>query len=193
MIGHTSPRYDTCQECRSERCRTFAGGCIADISRRRRRVWRRSDYGRSLRGVVGSVTSPMSARDPATPCGLPPHFAKSGGGRHPRLLCFRVARNTVSSVVRRFCYNLAVMRICRAISRRHVRRRSRAGDRLASWTGGSYAHDAAGCVTRIARGGGTLDLAWNFAVQHSGCPRGAPLTKVQVSRCTASADLCFRP
>ena len=160
--GHTSPRYDTCQECRSERCRTFAGGCIADISRRRRRVRRRADYGRSLRGVVGSVTSPMSARDPATPCGLPPHFAKSGGGRHPRLLRFRVARNTVSSVVRRFCYNLAVMRICRAISRRHVRRRSRAGDRLASYgraasppaaEDSSYSYDAAGNVTRIERDG----------------------------------------
>ena len=58
------------------------------------------------------------------------------------------------------------MRICRAISRRHVRRRSRAGDRLASWTGGSYAHDAAGCVTRIERvGKPTLDLTWNGQYQ----------------------------
>ena len=88
-----------------------------------------------------------------TPCGLPPHFAKSDGGRYPRFPCFRVARNAASSVARRFCYNLAVMRMYRAISRRHVRRRFRAGDRLASCGraasllvagGGSYAYDALG-------------------------------------------------
>ena len=35
-------------------------------------------------------------------------------------------------------------------------------DRLASWTGGSYSYNAAGCVTRIERiGEPTLDLVWN--------------------------------
>jgi len=67
------------------------------------------------------------------------------------------------------------MRICRAISRRHVRRRSRAGDRLASYGraasplaagGGSYTHNAAGCVTRIERDGRpTLDLTWDSQYQ----------------------------
>ena len=40
-----------------------------------------------------------------------------------------------------------------------------AGDRLASWTGGSCEHDAAGCVTRIVRGGTALGLAWNGQYQ----------------------------
>ena len=41
-----------------------------------------------------------------------------------------------------------------------------AGDRLASWTGGSYTYNAAGCVTRIERDGRpTLDLTWNGQYQ----------------------------
>ena len=41
-----------------------------------------------------------------------------------------------------------------------------AGDRLASWTGGAYSYDAAGCVTRIERDGKpTLDLEWNGLYQ----------------------------
>lgn len=40
-----------------------------------------------------------------------------------------------------------------------------AGDRLASWTGGSYSHDTAGCVTHIVRGADTLDLTWNGQYQ----------------------------
>jgi len=41
-----------------------------------------------------------------------------------------------------------------------------AGDRLASWTGGSYAYNTAGCVTRIERDGrSTLDLTWNGQYQ----------------------------
>ena len=39
------------------------------------------------------------------------------------------------------------------------------GDRLASWTGGSYSHDTAGCVTRIVRGGDALNLSWNGQYQ----------------------------
>lgn len=39
------------------------------------------------------------------------------------------------------------------------------GDRLATWTGGSYGHDAAGCVTRIVRGSDTWDLTWNGRYQ----------------------------
>ena len=40
------------------------------------------------------------------------------------------------------------------------------GDRLASWTGGSYTYNAAGCVTRIERDGRpTLDLTWNGQYQ----------------------------
>ena len=39
------------------------------------------------------------------------------------------------------------------------------GDRLAAWTGGSYSYNAAGCVTQIAHGGDTLDLAWNSQYQ----------------------------
>ena len=39
------------------------------------------------------------------------------------------------------------------------------GDRLASWTGGSCEHDAAGCATRIVRGGTALDLEWNGQCQ----------------------------
>jgi RHS repeat-associated protein len=40
------------------------------------------------------------------------------------------------------------------------------GNRLASWTGGSYSHDAAGCVTNIARSClPDLDLAWNGLYQ----------------------------
>ena len=39
------------------------------------------------------------------------------------------------------------------------------GDRLATWTGGSYRYDAAGCVTRITRGADTWDLAWNGQYQ----------------------------
>ncbi len=35
------------------------------------------------------------------------------------------------------------------------------GNRLASWTGGSYACNAAGCVTDITRGIDTLSLGWN--------------------------------
>ncbi len=36
------------------------------------------------------------------------------------------------------------------------------GDRLASWTGGAYSHNAAGCVTRIERAGRpTLNLTWD--------------------------------
>ena len=46
------------------------------------------------------------------------------------------------------------------------RRRFRAGDRLASWTGGAYTHNAAGCVTHIERDGRpTLDLTWNGQYQ----------------------------
>ena len=40
-----------------------------------------------------------------------------------------------------------------------------AGDRLATWTGGSYRYDAAGCVTRITRGADTWDLIWNGQCQ----------------------------
>ena len=41
-----------------------------------------------------------------------------------------------------------------------------AGDRLASWTGGSYIYNAAGCVTRIERDGRpTLNLTWNGQYQ----------------------------
>ena len=58
------------------------------------------------------------------------------------------------------------MRIYRATSRRHVRRRSCADGRLASWTGGSYSYNAAGCVTQIVREGSpTLDLTWNGQYQ----------------------------
>ena len=40
------------------------------------------------------------------------------------------------------------------------------GDRLASWTGGSYSYNDAGCVTRIERVGKlTLDLTWNGQYQ----------------------------
>jgi RHS repeat-associated protein len=40
------------------------------------------------------------------------------------------------------------------------------GNRLASWTSGSYSHDAAGCVTNIVRAGRPeLDLAWNGLYQ----------------------------
>jgi RHS repeat-associated protein len=40
------------------------------------------------------------------------------------------------------------------------------GNRLATWTGGSYSHDAAGCVTNIVRSGRPeLDLAWNGLYQ----------------------------
>ena len=40
------------------------------------------------------------------------------------------------------------------------------GDRLASWTGGSYTHDIAGNVVRIGGGGRpTLDLSWNSRCQ----------------------------
>ena len=40
------------------------------------------------------------------------------------------------------------------------------GDRLASWTGGTYTHDAAGNVTRIEREGRpTLELVWNSQYQ----------------------------
>ena len=40
------------------------------------------------------------------------------------------------------------------------------GDRLASWTGGAYAYNTAGCVTRIERDGSpTLDLAWDSRYQ----------------------------
>ena len=39
------------------------------------------------------------------------------------------------------------------------------GDRLATWTGGSYQYDAAGCVTRITRGADTWDLTWNGQYQ----------------------------
>ena len=39
------------------------------------------------------------------------------------------------------------------------------GDRLATWTGGSYSYNAAGCVTHIVRGSDTLDLAWNGQYQ----------------------------
>ena len=38
-------------------------------------------------------------------------------------------------------------------------------ERIASWTGGAYEHDAAGCVTRIVRNGTMLDLAWNGQYQ----------------------------
>ena len=40
-----------------------------------------------------------------------------------------------------------------------------AGDRIASWTGGSYAHNTAGCVTRIVCGADTIDLTWNSQYQ----------------------------
>ena len=40
------------------------------------------------------------------------------------------------------------------------------GDRLASWTGGAYSYNAAGCVTRIERDGKpTLDLTWDSQCQ----------------------------
>jgi RHS repeat-associated protein len=40
------------------------------------------------------------------------------------------------------------------------------GNRLATWTGGSYSHDAAGCVTNIVRSGRPeVDLAWNGLYQ----------------------------
>ena len=40
------------------------------------------------------------------------------------------------------------------------------GDRLASWTGGAYSFNAAGCVTRIERDGrAKLDLEWNSQYQ----------------------------
>jgi len=39
------------------------------------------------------------------------------------------------------------------------------GNKLTSWTGGSYEHDNAGCITNITRGGGTLSLAWNSRYQ----------------------------
>ena len=35
------------------------------------------------------------------------------------------------------------------------------GNKLVSWTGGSYGHDSAGCVTNITRGTDTLSLSWN--------------------------------
>jgi len=35
------------------------------------------------------------------------------------------------------------------------------GNKLMSWTGGSYGHDSAGCVTNITRGGDTLSLSWD--------------------------------
>ncbi len=35
------------------------------------------------------------------------------------------------------------------------------GNKLASWTGGSYGHDNAGCVTNITRASKTLSLAWD--------------------------------
>ncbi|MBT7067384.1 MAG: hypothetical protein HN919_13855, partial [Verrucomicrobia bacterium] len=36
-----------------------------------------------------------------------------------------------------------------------------AGNRLDSWTAGSYGHDTAGCVTNIARGSAALSLVWD--------------------------------
>ncbi len=39
------------------------------------------------------------------------------------------------------------------------------GNKLASWTGGSYSHDSAGCVTNITRGTATLSLVWNSRYQ----------------------------
>ena len=39
------------------------------------------------------------------------------------------------------------------------------GNRLASWTGGSYGHNSAGCVTNMTRGGNSLALMWNSRYQ----------------------------
>lgn len=39
------------------------------------------------------------------------------------------------------------------------------GNRLASWTGGSYGHDVAGCVTQITDAAGIRSLAWNSQYQ----------------------------
>lgn len=39
------------------------------------------------------------------------------------------------------------------------------GNRLSSWTGGSYGHNAAGCVTQITDTAGTRSLAWNSQYQ----------------------------
>ncbi len=58
------------------------------------------------------------------------------------------------------------MRERRTTPNSRVRRRFRAGDRLASWTEGSYTYNAAGCVTQIVREGSpTLDLTWNGQYQ----------------------------
>jgi YD repeat-containing protein len=51
-----------------------------------------------------------------------------------------------------------------------------AGDRLASWTGGSYSHDTAGCVTHIHLGGFLLKdqpRQWHQGrSRHHGCLNG---------------------
>ena len=51
------------------------------------------------------------------------------------------------------------MRERRSTFHNRFRRRFSAGDRFASWTGGAYTHNAAGCVTRIEQ----RDIQTSFA------------------------------
>jgi len=42
------------------------------------------------------------------------------------------------------------------------------GNKLVSWTGGSYGHDSAGCVTNITRGSDARSLSWSSRYQLTG-------------------------
>ena len=80
----------------------------------------------------------------------------------------RLASETESSgVVRTYAYDLAGNRLSKTQTGAGTTTYTLgAGDRLASYTGGSYTHDTAGCVTAIDRTGKPdLDLTWNGQYQ----------------------------
>jgi len=64
-----------------------------------------------------------------------------------------------------YAYDAAGNRVTRTENGETVAYARGAGDRLATWTGGSYQYDLAGCVTRIMRGSDTWELTWNGQYQ----------------------------
>ena len=65
-----------------------------------------------------------------------------------------------------YTYDVAGNRMTRPVNGKTITYTLGVGDRLASWTDGSYEYDTAGCVTQIVRDGKpTLDLTWNSQYQ----------------------------
>ena len=88
-----------------------------------------------------------------------------GGASFDRDYAYDGMDRLVSDGGEAYAYDAAGNRVTRTEDGETVAYSLGQGDRLATWTDGSYAYDDAGCVTRITRGADTWDLAWNGQYQ----------------------------